>query len=263
MLIAQITDMHVVAEGELAMGSVDTNTALAAAVDRLNGFSPQPDIVVITGDLTDGGKPQEYRRLRQLLAPMKAPFAVLPGNHDDRPAMREAFADHAYLPQSGSFLHWVIEDYPLRIVALDSVDPGSSGGRLCAERLAWLDVALARAADRPTLLALHHPPFDTGIDFMDRIGLEDRDGLAEVVSRHRQVERVICGHVHRPVQVRFAGTLASISPSTAHQIPLTLDPDQPDAWLREPAGLCLFLWTGRRLVGHTLYIGDHGNVTLY
>ncbi len=263
MLIAQITDMHVVAEGELAMGSVDAAAALTAAVDRLNGFSPQPDIVVITGDLTDGGQADQYRNLRRLLAPMKAPFIVLPGNHDDRAAMREAFADHAYLPQSGPFLHSVIEDHPLRIVTLDTVDPGSSGGRLCADRLAWLDAALAAAPDRPTLLALHHPPFDTGIGFMDRIGLEGSDGLAAVVSRHPQVERVICGHVHRPVQVRFAGTLASIAPSTAHQIPLTLDPDQPDAWLREPAGMCLFLWTGQQLVGHTLYIGEFGDLTLY
>ena len=263
MLIAQITDMHVVADGALAMGTVDTNAALAAAVERLNGFSPQPDIVVITGDLTDGGKPEEYRRLRQLLLPLRAPFVVLPGNHDDRSAMREAFADHAYLPQSGSFLHWVIEDHPLRIVALDSVDPGASGGRFCAERLAWLDATLARAVDRPTLLAIHHPPFDTGIGFMDRIGLDGRDGLSEVVMRHPQVERVICGHVHRPVQVRFAGTVASTAPGTAHQIPLVLDPDQPDAWLREPAGLCLFLWTGGQLIGHTLYVGDFGDATAY
>lgn len=263
MLVAQISDLHIVADGQLAMGSVDTAAALAKAVARLNGLAPQPDLVVITGDLVDSGSADEYARLRRLLAPLSAPYCVLPGNHDDRDALREAFPDHGYLPRGGPFLCYVIESRPLRVVALDTLEPGRSHGRVCDDRLAWLDDALAAAADTPTLVALHHPPFDTGIRFMDRIGLSGRGKLAEVVRRHPQVERVICGHVHRPVQVRFAGTLASIAPGTAHQIPLTLDPDQPDAWLSEPAGICLFLWTGSQLVGHTLYCDDFGGMTPY
>jgi len=98
-------------------------------------------------------------------------------------------------------------------------------GELCAERLAWLDATLRRRPQSPTLLMMHHPPFVTGIGHMDRVGLAGIDGLAAVIARHPQVERLIAGHLHRAITVRFAGTVATTCPSPAHQVALDLDPD--------------------------------------
>src|SRR4051812_22932697 len=105
MLIAQITDLHIRRPGELAYGgAIDTAERLASAVDFLNKFRPEPDLVMATGDLVDYGRPEEYRHLRGILARLRARLYLLPGNHDSRAGLREVFADHAYLPPDG-FLH--------------------------------------------------------------------------------------------------------------------------------------------------------------
>jgi Icc protein len=69
---------------------------------------------------------------------------------------------------------------------------------------------------------MHHPPFATGITHMDNFGLDNAAELAEIVVRHPQVERILCGHLHRTIDRRFAGTVAGTAPSTAHQIRLNL-----------------------------------------
>lgn len=256
MLVAQITDTHITAPGKLAYGVVDTISGLERAVTALNRMCPTPDIAVLTGDLVDLGDPAEYAYLRTLLAPLRMPLFVIPGNHDAREPLREAFIADGYLPRQG-FLNYVIEDRPLRIVALDTVVPGQVEGELCRDRLAWIDQTLAAAPERPTLILMHHPPFATGIDPMDRIGLSGGADFAEIVGRHPQVERILCGHVHRAIDRRFAGTIAGTAPSTAHQSFLDLRPGEPLTFAFEPPGYQLHLWReDAGLVTHTAVIGD-------
>lgn len=270
MILAQITDTHIVAPGMLFRGPVqgtapdaervsrefDTAQYLARAVAALNALVPRPDLAVVTGDLVDHGDPAEYEQLRELLAPLDMPVFVIPGNHDAREPLREAFRGDGYLPAEG-YLQYTIEDYPLRLVALDTLIPGRHDGMLCAERLGWLDATLAAQPARPTAILMHHPPFATGITYMDNHGLDNAAGLAEIVGRHPQVERILCGHLHRAIERRFAGTIAGTAPSTAHQVRLNLVPDARLSFIFEPPGYQLHLWeadTG--LVTHTAVFGD-------
>ncbi|HJU16818.1 MAG TPA: phosphodiesterase [Stellaceae bacterium] len=256
MLVAQITDTHIRRPGDLAYGVVDTALFLKRAVAALCDLDLAPDLTVVTGDLVDGGTAEEYAHLRDLLAPLKTPVLVIPGNHDAREPLRQAFAAEGYLPSDG-FLHYTIEDWPLRIVALDTLIPGETGGALCRERLLWLDQALAAAPERPTLILMHHPPFNTGIGHMDRIGLDGIPGFAAIVARYSQVERILCGHLHRAIDRRFAGTVAGTAPSTAHQVALDLAPAAPLAFTFEPPGYQLHYWReGEGLVTHTASIGE-------
>src|SRR4051812_26831843 len=126
MLIAQITDLHVMPKGKLAYERVDTAAMLRNAVAHLNRLAPRPDVVLITGDLADRGEPLAYQHLREILAGLQLPYYVIPGNHDKHAAFREAFQDHSYIPPSGDFIQYVIDDYPVRIVAADSVVPGQT-----------------------------------------------------------------------------------------------------------------------------------------
>lgn len=257
-LIAQITDMHIRPEGVLAYGRVDTAPYLARAVQHLLGLKPRPDLVLATGDLVDAGSAAEYARLRALLAPLSMPVYLIPGNHDDRDALVAAFSDHRYLPRGGQFIQYVVEDFPVRLVALDTLVPGKTGGLLCEERLHWLAARLAEAPDRPTVIFMHHPPFETGIEHMDGYGLARSREFIEVVSRHPQVEGVLCGHLHRPIQARLGGTVASTAPSTAHQVALDLEKGNPLMFTMEPPACQLHLWRpGAGLVSHTSYIGDY------
>ena len=255
-IVAQISDTHIKPEGKLAYERVDTAAALATCVAAINKLDPRPDLVLATGDLVDAGRRDEYERLRALLAELAMPFYLIPGNHDDRDAMRAVFADHRYLG-TGGFIQYTVENLPIRLVALDTLVPGKGGGELCAERLAWLDRTLAAAPQKPTIVMLHHPPFRTHIPGMDNFGLEGIAGLRQVVERNPQVERLLCGHLHRQIEARFAGTIASTCPSPAHQINLDFRPDGVFGYTLEPPGFQLHIFAeGEPLVTHTVPIGD-------
>ncbi len=258
MLFAQITDLHVTAAGHLAVGGIDANTMASAAVTALNALTPQPDFVVITGDLTNDGKPEEYQALRDILAPLRLPAYVIPGNHDNRHNLRAAFFDHGYLPVGCEFLHYTVDDFPVRLIALDTVEPGQSGGCLCPARLGWLAKRLGEAPDRPTVILMHHPPIDTGIGPMDRFGCANSAIAAHLVAAHGGVERILCGHVHRTVIVRWGGSVVLICPATAHQVALDLTADASAAWTLEPPAMALHLWLPESgLVSHQRPIADH------
>jgi len=256
-LLAQISDLHVKARGELSYRVVDTVGLLRACVKHVLALKQRPDAIAITGDLTDGGQPEEYALLRELIAPFAMPVYLIPGNHDEAGALRAEFADHAYLRQSADCIQYVIDAHPLRIVALDTVAPGESGGALGEERIAWLDRALAQAPGRPTVVLMHHPPFTTHIGHMDACGLRDPEPLAAVIRRHPQVERILCGHVHRPIETRFAGTIAATAPSPAHQVALDLGVNSPGQFVMEPPAYRLHAYTPETgLVTHTAYVGE-------
>ena len=255
MLLAQISDLHVMPKGEVAYGRVDTAGMLREAIAHLNRLDPQPEAVLITGDLADKGQRAAYAHLREILADLRAPYYVIPGNHDKVAEFRLAFADQPYLPTTGEFINYAIESLPLRLVALDSIVPGRTRGTLCDERLAWLDRTLAERPDAPTLVMMHHAPFVTGLQHLDEVGMDRSDALERVIARHPQVERVLCGHVHRSTQIRFGGTIVSTCPSTAHQAALDLRPNGIDSFTLEPPGFQLHRWTGRVLFTHTLNVG--------
>ncbi|NDF65908.1 MAG: phosphodiesterase, partial [Betaproteobacteria bacterium] len=168
MLIAQFSDTHIKPEGQLAYSVVDTHQMLSQAIDHLLQLPQQPDVVIISGDLVDAGSVVEYQRLAVLLQRLPMPVLMVPGNHDDREHMRLVFRDHPGIETTG-FWQFALQfdPWPVRIIGVDTVMAGISGGRLCAERLSWLDTVLAQAPDTPTLVVMHHPPFITGIGHMD------------------------------------------------------------------------------------------------
>lgn len=191
MLVAQISDLHVRPRGLPAYRVSETNVLALRAIAALRALDPAPDLVVISGDLTDCGLPEEYALLRQMLARLPMPVLVIPGNHDRREALIEAFPAAADAQGFAGFVH---DAGPLRLIGLDTLVPGASHGALCPVRLAALEAALAERPEAPTVVFLHHPPFACGIRHMDRIALLDgREAFARIIAANRQVERVLCG----------------------------------------------------------------------
>jgi len=256
-LVAQVSDLHIKAGGKMSYRIVDTAGMLRACVAHMLAL-PQPlDVVVFTGDLVDFGRPEEYATLRELISPLKMPVYLLPGNHDERTAMRNAFPEHAYLRQSPEYINYAIEDHPLRIVGFDTTVPGKSGGLASADRLAWLDATLAAQPGKPTVVLMHHPPFQTFIGHMDRLGLERSEDLEKVIRKHPQVERLLCGHLHRPIMARFGGTIACTVPSPAHQVALDLAEDAASRFVMEPPAYGLHAYTPETgVISHTAFVGD-------
>jgi 3',5'-cyclic AMP phosphodiesterase CpdA len=257
MLLAQISDLHIKRPGALAYRRVDTGAALTRCVAALNALEPRPDAVIMTGDLVDQGDPEQYEHLKTLLAPLEIPYYLLVGNHDDRTALRHAFNDRDELHAGGEFVQYAADIGPLRLIALDSIMPGESAGDLCDARLAWLETQLDDARGKPVIVALHHPPFECGIAHMDALRLAPpaTRRLATSIARYPNVERVICGHVHRQMFVRFGGTIASAVPSPAHQVALDLRDAAPSAFMMEPPAFALHRYDAATgLVTHHAYV---------
>ncbi|MCX7273455.1 MAG: phosphodiesterase [Burkholderiales bacterium] len=259
-LIAQLSDPHIREPGRVAYGRVNTADYLARAVRTLIALPQQPDAVVITGDLVDFGRRAEYEHLAALLAPIRQPVYLMPGNHDDPAMMRACFADDPWLaaPMAGGFLQYSVRIGAIRLLTLDTTVPGQSHGELCDVRLDWLERELAACAGEPVIVAMHHPPFTTLIGHMDAIGLRSgHERLRRLVAAHDNIERIICGHLHRAIDVRFAGTIASTSPAPAHQVCLDLSPQAASAFAMEPPGFRLHAYTpATGVVTHLAAIGE-------
>ncbi|MHC2439375.1 phosphodiesterase [Bradyrhizobium sp. USDA 4451] len=258
-LIAQISDLHIKPPGTLAYGRVDTVKALERCIAALNAFAPAPDFVVISGDLVDTPSVEEYDYLKRLLAPLRVPFAGIPGNHDSREWMRAAFPAARYVHAAGP-LDQKIEVNGLDLLLLDSSVAGKPHGMLEASTLQWLDAALATGDGRPALLFLHHPPFKGGIWHMDRQDLFNADALAEIVRRHPRVRLIGCGHVHRAMLTTFAGRPVTLCPAPNHAVDLDLGHLREPSFKVEPAAFHLHTWfPGQdfgQLVTHQLPIGQ-------
>lgn len=229
MLIAHITDCHVVERGELVSGRIDTAAALRRAIDHVLTMTPRPDAVIATGDLVNDGLPKQYDHLVELLRPLhdaNLPLHVVPGNHDDRDQLRARFPDLPGADAPGGRLDQVIDDHVathgVRLVGLDTLVPGRHGGRVTADQTAWLDDGLAADPELPTLVFQHHPPFVTGIDWMDENAFDGAELEAASLARHEHVLGVVCGHLHRPIVAPFGRTVASCWPSTGAQLALAL-----------------------------------------
>jgi 3',5'-cyclic-AMP phosphodiesterase len=208
-LLLQITDTHIGGD----WGGEDPVAGLRAVVQDVQALPDPPDALILTGDLTEHGTGDEYATVRELTSPIPGPRHVLPGNHDDRGAIRAAFDLDG---DASDPVRYAIDLGSLRLVAVDTTIPGSDAGQLDADTLAWLDAELARGPERTTLLAMHHPPIATGIGAWDAIGLAagDREALARVLERHPQVKRVVAGHVHQSSTAALAGRPVLTVPST-------------------------------------------------
>lgn len=257
MLIAQLSDLHVCEAGRLANGVVDTNGFAARAFAAVRAAPDRPDLILLTGDLVESGRPGQYRNFADLMQRLPAPTFAIPGNHDAREAMRSILGNLVPAPDS-AFIQYVIEDHPVRVVMLDTLVPGSDHGELCEQRLQFLQTELAKAPERPTIVAMHHPPVSVGIEHMDRIALRDPERFAAVIARHRQIQRIICGHVHRAAFGSCSHAIVTVAPSVAHQVELNLTPGAAGAFTFEPGGYFLHRWApGEGMITHLAFAGEY------
>lgn len=238
MLIAQISDTHILSDMSDHPSAELRADCLRRCVEDINRQAP--DAVIFTGDTTQHGEGEEYARLRELLAPLEAPLYLVPGNRDDNGALRTSFDDKPYLPRNGEFLHYVIDDHAVRLIGLDSTSAGERKGVYCPARQAWLDQVLGEQPARPTLLFIHHPPFDVGDHYVGGYRRpEEAAALADLVSRHAQVIGLICGHVHWLIKCQWVGRPARIMPSIAVDLRKGIDEtearEQPIYLLHRPS----------------------------
>jgi 3',5'-cyclic-AMP phosphodiesterase len=211
-LLAQLSDLHL---GEPPIDGVDPEASLTTVIDALAALPNRPDAILVSGDLAEHGSAEEYRLAQELIGRLGLPIHVLPGNHDDRATMRDAFA----LPGAqGAPIDYAVDLGSLRLVVVDSTIPGEDRGGFGPEQLEWLDAELA-ATDKPAILAMHHPPLPTAIADWDGVNLSltERHSLAATIEPHPQVRAIVAGHLHRIATSTLAGRPVLAAPSTFAQ----------------------------------------------
>ena len=214
MLIAHISDTHILASQSGHVSADLRADCLRRCVEDIN--NRQPDAVIFTGDTVQVGQADEYERLRVLLGPLKPPLYLVPGNRDDQHILRGVFKGCAQLFESPEFCHYVVDEHEVRLIGLDSTLSGERKGVFCRKRQAWLDATLSARPSCPTLLFIHHPPFDVDDHYVNGYRRHDEaTALANIVMRHQQVRGLVCGHVHWPVDCWWADRPARITPSVA------------------------------------------------
>lgn len=227
-VIVHLSDTHLLGEGAKLAGAYDVEAGLAAALDAVERTGVRPDALVFTGDLTDLGEPDAYRRLREAVEPaaarLSAPVIWVAGNHDERPAMRQglwdAAPDDARLGEPITAVH---DLDGLRVIALDSTVPGWHHGEIDPGQLDWLREVLRTPAPSGTLLALHHPPLPSHVPFFDILELRGQDALAEVIAG-TDVRGILAGHLHYSTHGTFAGIPVHVASATCYSMNLQRPP---------------------------------------
>jgi Icc protein len=227
MIIVQLSDTHIMAKHSLDKRSQGRINALKRCVDDINAMYPRPDAVIHTGDMTQDGKPDEFLMARAILAELRVPFYPTPGNRDGSHRMMKAFQNDHAMSENGEFVLYAIDDYPIRLIAMDSVAKEGNKGDFTPDKLNSLDALLAQKPDYRTALFMHHPPFDvkTARDPYQYYRKEAAGDFREVVSRHPQLVALFCGHSHRDYRANVGSVQASTMPSVATDLRLEPCPD--------------------------------------
>jgi 3',5'-cyclic AMP phosphodiesterase CpdA len=244
--ILQISDTHIVPKGALVSGRLETAAPFRRLVQRITDIRDQigvVDAVLISGDVSDDGSDESYQLFKEILAPLDLPFYVIPGNHDAREPMRAAFSGDGYLPETGK-LNWHQKIGDIHLIGLDTLIEGEKDGMMDAPTLAYLDHTLTSIGHEPVLLALHHPPFKTGIRFMDDIGFKNSVELLRVLSGFGGELRIVCGHIHCMMTVSLGGHIAISAPSPSSNFALDTRPNAPVGFMDMEDGCLLHKWDG-------------------
>ncbi len=248
-----LTDLHLRAPGQTIIG-LDPIARLAAAFEAAWAEHSDADVMILMGDLTHSGRPEEYAILREMTAAAPMPVVYMLGNHDARPGFRAAFPDAPVTAQG--HVQQVIDLPHHRIITLDTHEAAPQpdhAGFLCADRLAWLDAALAGAGDLMPVVFAHHPPHATGLPFMDAIRLVNGDML---LDRMRGTgAHLICGHIHRTISGQAKGVPFTMFKSPCHQAPLDLAGLDSTASTTEPGAYGLLLLSREGIIAHSEDVG--------
>lgn len=251
-LIAQVTDCHI--GFDPSDPEEDNVQRLRAVLAQLNEGQDRPDLLLITGDLTNGGTAASYARLAELLTPCTFPVRLLPGNWDRREPLLAAFPE---TQSAGGFVQFELPLPGLRLIALDTTEPGRHGGAFCAQRAEWLSARLDADPQTPVVIAMHHPPVETGIAWLDS-GTDEAwiARFAAAIAGRPHVRAILSGHMHRTIHTTFGGIPLIVCPSSAPHVTLDLSPLNPELpdgrplVAAEPAGYALHRWDGARLTSH-------------
>ena len=238
MLIAHISDLHIAAWNKKAYGIAPTAENLALCITHINQLAPKPNLVIVTGDITYDGYPEEARRAKILLDNLQYPYYIVPGNHDNRTGLWSVFGQQVCPGKDKDFINYVIDGYDIRLIGMDSTC-AEPGGEIDDRQIAWLQKQLSAEREKPTIIFMHHPPAKFGVLETDEDGFTGADSLGRVLGQQNNIEAVLCGHIHIHAHLAWCGTVITTAPSMGLQLALDLTLLRPSEFTLETPGYLL------------------------
>lgn len=258
MKLVWLTDLHFETTGLVA--GHDPRMRLDAAAEFVSAYLSDADLCLITGDIVETATTGNYAEVANRLAQLPVPVCVVPGNHDDRSLLLQAFAMPGQVMPG--FAQYAVERDGAVLMCLDTLVPGKDHGFLCQERLGWVADRLAEARGRPLIVALHHPPAAIGIPVLDADNLRNGAALLDLLSRHDGPVQVLAGHVHRSASVVAGGIPVRTQRAVLYQAPAPVPAWDWDSFAppQEAPGLGLVTAQQGQITVHDLTFCsyDHG-----
>ena len=251
-----VSDPHICRPGQKIIG-LDPSARLAQVLEAAMKAHSDAAALILLGDLTHRGDPEEYRELDRILAQVTVPVIPMLGNHDRRDAFLSQFPNAPKTP-SGHVQQWCdIGDH--RIITMDSLDgppypTGHHAGVLCPARLAFLEDALSGREGRHAIVCIHHPPFQTGVVGMDLIKLRNGPEVLNLLARHGNLH-LVCGHLHQTISGNSRGVPWTVFKSPCHQGVIELTRKSSSMSTNEAGAYGLGLLAEDGLIIHSADVG--------
>lgn len=209
--LAQVTDCHILANADDCLRGMNTRSSFEAVCHAIDSSRKEFDLLLATGDLSQDGSSTSYQYLANRLDNLRLPVFWLPGNHDDPGLMQELLRGEMISPAKQIEIgNWLI-------ILLDSTIAGETGGRLAPAQIDFLETSLAAQRQPHTLVCLHHQALPAGSEWIDRLGLQPAQQLADIVKSRSSVRAVLWGHVHQQADQCLDGIHWMSTPSTCIQ----------------------------------------------
>lgn len=257
MLIAQISDLHIAAKSSETCATVAMSENLKRCIKHIQQRSSLPDLVLVTGDISNNGKLEELIFAKTILDCLEIPYYVIPGNHDKRQDVLTVFGERSCQSNADRLIHYVINDYALRLIGLDTSIPNEAGGEFTQASYRWLQQQLKLFPDQATILFMHHPPINMGIIETDVDGFEGKQLLADIIKTHPNIEAILCGHIHLSTHTRWHGSLINTAPSIGMRLVIDFSMQQDSQYILDAPSYQLHKWTDdKNLITFDVNVND-------
>lgn len=256
MFFAQLSDIHITSKHDELFNIVPMSNHLFECVEHINNLATKPDLVLVTGDISNNGQIKQLEIAKQCLDKLKCPYYVIPGNHDNRADLSKIFNDNCQTNEQG-LIHYVINEFAVTFIAIDSCKTGLSGAEFTTDSNKWLENELNTYNDKPVVLFMHHPPVNMGIAETNIDGFKGKALLAETIEKHSNIKAILCGHIHLSAHTLWHGTLISTAPSIGMRLVIDFSLEQESQFITEKPQYQLHHWTDeQQLITFDVKVSD-------
>jgi Icc protein len=207
--IVQISDTHLFGDPARELLGVNTQSSFESLLSILH--TEKPEMILLTGDLSQDGSADSYLRLADAMNLFQVPIYCIPGNHDDSIAMAKIYPrGHVSVQRQILVPGW-------QIIMLDSQKVGSVEGYLSQEQLTFLQHCLESKPELRAIIVMHHQPIAVGSTWLDKIGVTNASAFWDLISHYSNANTILFGHVHQLFEGEKNGVKLFSSPSTCIQ----------------------------------------------